>query len=73
MNFYLIEVIRRKQSGWFPVIVVIGPSLQWLLDMLDGYVTMTDTCEDFRVRAVTPVEIAKLPKHVILTVQQDEV
>lgn len=72
MNFYLIDVIRREQPGWFPVVVVLGPSLRWLLDLLDGFVTMTDKCEDFRVRVVTPVEIAKLPKHVVITVQQDE-
>lgn len=72
MNFYLIDVIRREQPGWFPVMVVIGPNLRWLLGLLDGFVAMTDTCEDFRVRVVTPVEIAKLPKHVVIAVQQSE-
>lgn len=72
MNFYLIEVIRRKQPGWFPVVVVLGSSLRWLLNLLDGFVTMTDRCEDFRVRVVTSVEIAKLPKHVVIALQQDE-
>jgi len=73
MNFYLIEVIRRGSKDWFPTIVVVGPSLRWLLDMLDGYVTMTDKCEDFRVRVVTPVEIAELPEHVVIAAQCDEV
>lgn len=72
LNFYLIEVIRRGKPGWFPTLVVIGPSLQWLLSLLDGYVSMTDTCEDFRVRSITPLEMAKLPKHVVYAVQKEE-
>jgi len=73
VNFYLIEIIRRGQYEWFPVIVVVGPNLRWLLNVMDGYVTMTDRCEDFRVRVVTPVEIADLPEHVVIAVQKDEV
>lgn len=66
MKFYLIEVIRIGQPGWFPVIVVIGPTLQELLPMLNGYTDMAGRIEDYRVRAVKPLEMSQLPKHVVI-------
>jgi len=71
LKFYLIEVIRIGKPEWFPVIVVIGPTLRELLPMLEGYTDMAGRIEDFRVRTVEPLEIAQLPKHVVIAAQRE--